>query len=210
MTTIEIHQSDASELRRTRLWFAVEGAVILGLGVLAAVLPAFAGLAAALVFGWMLFLSGLVGFIVLTVSRGQAHPGWRIVSALASILAGAVVLWAPLAGVLTIALLVAAYLVVNAVASFAMASAQRRASGRGWGWRVLSGLIDLILAGFIVFLKPGGDAVLVGFVVAIDLIIAGIALVCLALAVPRSGVAARAPHPAARSTGWRTGLRRSP
>jgi uncharacterized membrane protein HdeD (DUF308 family) len=117
-----------------RRWFIVEGAIIFVPGVLAATLPTFAGLAAAMVFGWMLLLSGLAGFVVLTVSRGQSHPGWRIVSAVASILAGAVVLCAPLAGVLSIALLVAAYLVLNAVASspwLAISGALRLAAGDG-------------------------------------------------------------------------------
>jgi uncharacterized membrane protein HdeD (DUF308 family) len=184
--TIDIHKTGAlPEPRGAGLWLIVEGALLLALGVLAGALPAFAGLAAALVFAWMLLMSGLVGLVALVASRGQTHPIWRIVSAVAAIVAGAVVLWAPLAGVLTIALLVAAYLVVNAIASFALAFDQRRSSFAGWEWRVLTGLIDLVLAGFIVVLRPGGDAVLVGYVVAINLIIDGIALIGVGVAVRR-------------------------
>jgi uncharacterized membrane protein HdeD (DUF308 family) len=179
--TIDIHQTSqtgaAPEPKGVGLWFIIEGALFLALGVLAGALPAFAGLAAALVFAWMLLLSGLVGFVVLAASRGHVHPIWRTVSAVAAIAAGAVVLWAPLAGVLTIALLVAAYLIVNAVASFALALDQRRRSAAGWEWRVLAGLIDLALARFIIFLRPGGDAVLVGYLVAINLIIGGLAVI---------------------------------
>jgi uncharacterized membrane protein HdeD (DUF308 family) len=196
MTRIEILPTDPNEQRKARFWFIAEGAVILGLGVMAAALPVFAGLAVALVFAWMLLLSGLVGFVALTVSRGQAHPCWRIVSALASILAGALVLSAPLAGVLIIALLVAAYMVVNAVASFALASEQRRASSPGWGWRILTCVIDLVLAGFIIVLRPGSENVLVGYVVAIDLMIAGIALVALGLAVTRAAHGGAVARPA--------------
>ena len=187
--SIDIHQASqtgaARGARGVGLWFIVEGALLFALGVLAGALPSFAGLAAAFVFAWMLLLSGLVGFAALVASRGQVHPIWRTVSAVAAIGAGAVVILAPLAGVLTIALLVAAYLVVNAVASFALASDQRRRSAAGWEWRVLAGVIELVLAGFIIFLRPGGDAVLVGYLVAINLVIGGLAVIGVGVAARR-------------------------
>jgi uncharacterized membrane protein HdeD (DUF308 family) len=177
--------SAAAEPRKAGLWFIVEGVLLILLGVLAAALPAFAGLAAALTFGWVLVLCGILGFVGLIASRGHLHPVWSVVSALVAVIAGALVIWAPLAGVLSLALLIAAYLLVDAFASIALAFDQRRRAARGWGWMILSGLISLVLAGFIVFLRPVGDAVLVGFVVAIDLIIGGIALAGLGFAVRR-------------------------
>ena len=184
MTVTKTGAADAAG-RKVGRWFFVEGALLAVLGALAAALPAFAGLAAALVFGWVLILSGVLGFAALIASRGAAHPVWSFVSALIALGAGALVLWAPLAGVISLAILIAAYLVVDAIASIALAFDQRRRAAKGWGWLILSGVISLVLAGFIIFLRPQGDAVLVGFVIAIDLIFGGIALIGLGFAVRR-------------------------
>jgi uncharacterized membrane protein HdeD (DUF308 family) len=104
--TIAIHQqTDASPAPRgAGRWFVLEGGLLLALGVLAETLPPLSGSGSALVFGCMLILSGLVGLVALVASRAQTHPLWRIVFAVAAIVAGAVVLWAPLAGALAMVL----------------------------------------------------------------------------------------------------------
>jgi uncharacterized membrane protein HdeD (DUF308 family) len=164
------------------MWFIIEGGLFVLLGVLAAALPVFAGIAGALVFGWVLFLSGVLGLVGAFASRGQAHPVWRVVSALIALAAGILVLWAPLTGVLSLALLIAAYLVLTAISSFAMAFDHRRRSTLGWIWLIVSGVVGLVLAGLILFLHPLADAALIGFVIAINLILGGMALVGLGMA----------------------------
>jgi uncharacterized membrane protein HdeD (DUF308 family) len=185
MSASEVHGPASPEPRKVGFWFIIEGVLLAILGILAAALPAIAGLTAALVFGWVLLVSGIFGFVALFATRGNAHPAWSIISALVALAAGALVLWAPLAGVLSLALLIAAYLIIDAIASIALAFDQRRRVAPGWGWLILTGAVDLILAGFIIFLRPSADAVLVGFVVAIDLIFGGVALIGLGLAARR-------------------------
>ncbi len=175
----------SADARRAGVWFIVEGVLIAALGAFAALLPALAGVAAALVFGWMLLLAGVVGLIGLFVARRRDHPVWRAVSALVTLVAGALVLWAPLAGVLSLALLIAAYLVLNAGASLAMAFDHRKRTPGGWIWPALSALVGLVLAGFIILLRPAGAAVLVGFLVAINLFAGGVSLVGLGIAARR-------------------------
>src|SRR5260370_17941983 len=62
--------------------FLVEGMVLTLLGALAILLPAVASLAATLIFGWILLLSGAMG-LVATI-RGRHAPGfaWSLLSAL--------------------------------------------------------------------------------------------------------------------------------
>jgi uncharacterized membrane protein HdeD (DUF308 family) len=116
--TIAIHQQPRamSAPPRAGSGFIVGGGLLLALGVLAGTLPPFTSAASPLVIGCMLLLSGLVGFVALVASRAQTHPLWRIVFAMAAIIAGAIVLWGPLAGALTIVFVVAADLVVGSVA----------------------------------------------------------------------------------------------
>lgn len=185
MTVLNAHEASASP-QKAGLWFIVEGVLLVVLGVAAAALPLFAGLAAAVVFGWVLIMSGVLGFASLFASRGAAHPAWSVVAALVALVAGGLVVWAPLAGAFSLALLIAAYLLADAVASIGLALDQRRRAAKGWGWLILSAVINLLLAAFIIFLRPLADAVLVGFVVAIDLIIGGISLAGLGVAVRRS------------------------
>jgi uncharacterized membrane protein HdeD (DUF308 family) len=186
-TTTPTHDtSTLPERHRAAIWFIVEGALLIIFGVLAAALPAIAGFAAALAFGWMLILAGILGFVAFFASRPHAHPLWSIVSALAALVAGGFVVWSPIAGAVALALFVAAYLLVDAVALIALAFDQRRRQARSWGWLAAAGVVDLILGAFIIVLGPLSDLVLIGFVVALDLAFAGIALVALGMAARRA------------------------
>ncbi len=168
-----------SDRRHAAPWFIAEGVVLVILAGCAAVLPAIAGLAGALVFGWVLLLTGVIGFISLLGARRHAHGLWTALSALVALVVGALVLWRPIVGAIALAIFIAAYLLIDAVALIGMGLDQRRRAARGWPWLIVSGAIDLILAGFILALGPLSDVVLLGFVIAVDLLIAGIALVAL-------------------------------
>ena len=179
------HPSVAFPPRAARGWLILEGILLVVIGALAAALPVFAGLAVALVVGWMLVLSGFLQLIGLFGARGHDHPVWRAVSALIAIVAGGLVLWSPLGGALGLAILLAAYLLLNGIASLGMAIHHRGRAARGWGWLVLTGIVDIALAIFIAFLRPAADAALLGFFVAINLVIAGVALLGLSAAIRR-------------------------
>jgi uncharacterized membrane protein HdeD (DUF308 family) len=184
------HPSVAFPPKGARGWLIFEGLLLIVLGALAAALPLFAGLAVALVMGWVLVFSGLLGLVGLFGSRGHDHPVWRIVSALVAIGAGGLVLWSPVVGVIGLAILIAAYLTLNALTSFAMAFHHRGRAAKGWGWQVFSGLIGILLAVFILLLNPRGDAVLIGFFIALDLIVGGLSLLGIS-----AGIRRAAPSP---------------
>ena len=99
-----------------RTWFILEGVALTLLGVLAFALPLAAGLAAALVFGWLLILGGGISLVALVRTRRHANVAWRLVSAIAAIVAGVLALVYPWVGAWTLALLAAAYFFVTSVA----------------------------------------------------------------------------------------------
>jgi uncharacterized membrane protein HdeD (DUF308 family) len=172
--------------RKAAPWFIAQGVLFIILGVLAAALPGIAGLAAALVFGWALVVCGVMGLIGLFGSRAHAHPVWSLISALVALAAGVLVLWRPIAGAAVLALFVAAYFAVHGVASIGLGLDQRKRAARRWGWLVASGVVDLVLAAIIIVLGPLARLVLVGFLVGLDLIVSGVALVMLGLAARRA------------------------
>lgn len=162
-------------------WFIVKGVLLILLGTLAAALPELAGVAGALVFGWVLVLAGLFGIISLFGSRSHAHPLLTAISALAALVAGGLILWRPLIGAVTLAIFIAAYLFVDGIALVGLGWDQRRRAARGWPWLIVAGVVNVLLALVILAMRPLGNVLLLGFFIAVDLIIAGIAMVTLGL-----------------------------
>lgn len=160
-------------------WFIVEGVLLIVLGALAAALPELAGVAGALVFGWVLVLAGVFGIASVLGARRHAHLALSIVSALVALAVGALILWRPVIGAVTLAIFVAAYLFIDGVALIGLGWDQRRRSARGWPWLLAAGVVDLLLAFVILAMGPRANVLLLGFIIAVDLIVAGVALVTL-------------------------------
>jgi uncharacterized membrane protein HdeD (DUF308 family) len=175
--------------RHVAPWFIVEGLLLIALGVVAAVLPGLAGIAGALVFGWVLIMSGIFGLVALFGARDHTHMLWGVLSAVVAIAVGALVIWRPVAGAVAIAIFIAAYLFIDAIAMVGLAMDQRRRHGHGWPWLIVSGVIDLVLAVLILALGPLSDSVFLGVIIAVDLIIGGVALVTLGFGARRAPAA---------------------
>jgi uncharacterized membrane protein HdeD (DUF308 family) len=153
-----------------------EAVLLIVLGVAALLLPLAAGVAASLVFGVILILSGALGLAASFASGGRHPRGWSLLSAIIALVVGVLLLVHPLAGALGLTLLLSVYLLVDGLALIGMAlSHRRRVTGR-WSWLLGSGLLDVLLAVILISLNAFGSAILIGFIVGIDLIVAGIAL----------------------------------
>lgn len=163
-----------------RTWFALEGVALTLLGVLAFALPLAAGVAAALVFGWLLILGGVVSLISLARTRRHANVVWRAVSALAAIAAGVLALVYPLAGAWTLALLAAAYLFITGFALAMIAVKLKRIQAPGWYWLLAPAAVDLALGVLAVFIAPVAAPLFVGYLVGVDLVFSGVALLAFA------------------------------
>jgi uncharacterized membrane protein HdeD (DUF308 family) len=166
-----------ADRHKASAWFIVEGALLIVLGVLAAALPGLAGFAGAAVFGWVLVFSGVFGLASLFGARRHVHVALGVASGLVALVVGLLIVWRPLVGAVTLAILLGVYLLIDGGSVIGMALDQRRRGGRRWGWLLASGVLDLGLALVVLMLRPIGDTVLLGFVIAIDLVVAGIALV---------------------------------
>jgi len=101
---------------------------------------------------------------------------------------GALIVWAPLVGAVTLTLFIAVYMLLDGLALAGIAWDQRKRGATRWGWLMVAAALDVLLAVLIVALGPLSDAVLLGFVIAIDLIVAGIALAAMGLAARKAAV----------------------
>ncbi|HSV02264.1 MAG TPA: DUF308 domain-containing protein [Phenylobacterium sp.] len=163
-------------------WLIVEGVIAFILGIAALVLPMAAGVAAALVVGWVLAIGGIVGFIALFGRATAGHRALSFVSALVALVAGALMLWNPLIGTASLVLVAAAYFLVDGIVLIGQSIGLRRQGEKAWGWLMLNGVLDIVLGLALGFFGPLVAPVMVGLVVGIDLMLWGAAMAAIGLA----------------------------
>ena len=159
-----------------------EGIILVLLGIAAILLPPVAGLAITIFIGWLLLIGGVVGLVATLSARHAPGFGWSLLSAIVALLAGGVLLWNPLQGLLTLTYVLIAYFVVDGVLMIAYAIAHRRELSGRWEWLMVNGVIDLVLAALILSGLPGSFAWALGLLVGIDLVFGGCSLIAMALA----------------------------
>jgi uncharacterized membrane protein HdeD (DUF308 family) len=162
--------------------FLTEGIILLVLGVLAIVVPPLASLAVTVLIGWLFLISGIAGLVMTFMAKRAPGFWWALLSAVIAILAGGALLWSPVQGVLSLTFVLIAFFLIDGVLSIVLAIEHRRQLAGRWGWILLSGIVDLIIAGIVFAGLPGSAAWAIGLLVGIDLVFGGIALIMVALA----------------------------
>jgi uncharacterized membrane protein HdeD (DUF308 family) len=165
-------------LRKYRTWFMLYGALLVLLGLAAVALPNIATLATGFLVGWLLLAAGAFG-LVAVFSAGREASGfwWNLFTSVIYVLAGLALLFRPVAGILTLTILLAAYLVAGGIAKLIMAFGYKNEIPRAWGWVLFSGLVDLVLAFIIMSGFPGTATWVIGLMVGINLLMMGVSLI---------------------------------
>jgi uncharacterized membrane protein HdeD (DUF308 family) len=162
-------------------FFLIEGIVLVILGMIAICVPPLATVTVELLIGWLILLSGVLGLVMTFQTRGSPGFGWSLLSAIVGILVGILLLIWPLSGVLSLTLMLTVFLVLEGIVSIMYAMAHRREKSSRWQMMLLSGVVDLILAGLILGGLPGTAAWAIGLIVGINLLFGGVALAAIAL-----------------------------
>lgn len=170
-------------IRENRGWLLFCGIALLLLGVAAIIFPFVATLAAELMIGWILLISGFVGLINAFRNAKWRGSSFSLLAALLSISIGILLLAFPLTGMLTLTLLVTALFVAGGVLRIALAVRLRPLDH--WGWMLTSGVLSLLFAVVIISQWPQAAAWVIGLVVGVDLVFAGAILIMLASAAYR-------------------------
>ncbi len=167
--------------------FLAEGLILCILGLGAIVVPPLAGLATTLLLGWLFLVAGLVGLYFTFRAKSAPGFGWALLSAIAALCAGALLLWNPFQGLATLTYVLVAYFIVDGTAIIFLAIAHRSELSGKWEWLLLNGVMDLILAGIILSGLPGTLVWALGLLVGIDLLFGGASLIAMALAARKAG-----------------------
>jgi uncharacterized membrane protein HdeD (DUF308 family) len=96
------------------------------LGITATALPTIATLAFEIFVGWLLLLSGIIGAVTTLSNRRSAGFIWSLVSAIAAITAGVVLLRWPLSGAVSLTVILSLFFLLEGFASIMFALAHRR------------------------------------------------------------------------------------
>ncbi|WP_062221806.1 MULTISPECIES: HdeD family acid-resistance protein [unclassified Aureimonas] len=160
--------------------FSLQGLLMAFAGVAALLLPFVATIVSTLFFGWLLILLAFAGLIACFRMRGAEGFWSNLAFTLLTLLLGAIILFDPFAGAVTLTTALAVYFLLVGLATFPLALAFRQSTGR-FVLLVVSALVNVALALFLVIGLPGTAVWAVGSFLGISLLISGISLLLAAL-----------------------------
>ena len=98
-----------------------------------------------------------------------------------AIVVGGLLLSRPVSGALSLTIVVVVFFVIEGVASIMFALEHKRELSGRWGWMLMSGIIDLVLATLVFAGLPSTAAWAIGLLVGINMVFGGSALIAMAL-----------------------------
>jgi uncharacterized membrane protein HdeD (DUF308 family) len=169
-------------VRRHWQLFLAQGVIMLILGILAVIWPGISTIAIDVYVGWLFLLSGIIGLFTMFLARNVQAFLWMLLTAALSLFVGVILLYHPAEGAVSLTLVLTAFFIVEGIFQIAGALAYRDVFPSQWGWMLVSGIADLILAALIIVGWPGTATWALGLIVGVNLITSGAAIVMVALA----------------------------
>jgi uncharacterized membrane protein HdeD (DUF308 family) len=152
-------------------WFMAMALVFMLLGVFAIVEPGVAGLAVAILVGWVLIFGGLVHCVSVFSGGGVARIVWQSLIGIAYIAGGLFFVTHPLLGLGTLTLVLAAVVLMEAV--FECFAYFRMRGIHGSGWLLVNALFAFLLSALIWTGWPSSSIWAIGTLVGIKLLVTG-------------------------------------
>jgi uncharacterized membrane protein HdeD (DUF308 family) len=177
----EIGREVREAIRSHWILFLIQGVLMVIFGLLAVAEPMFATFAVEEFAGWLFLIGGTIGLVGMFAARRVPFSWWGVINGVLAILIGCYLIWRPLAGVLTLTVAVGAFFAAQGVVQIVHAIGHRSLL-RSWGWLLLTGIINLVLALVIISGFPGTAAWTLGLLFGINLFMWGVAWVMMALA----------------------------
>ena len=171
-------------VKRYSLWYLIQGGLLIAAGVLAIIYPVLFSAAVVVLLGWLLIISGAVQGLSLIGARHVPHFWLQLISVILAVLIGCLFLRDPAQGLMTIALLLIVFFMIEGISKVVFALTIRPFPN--WGWVLASGLVGILLALILWANLPVTALWLVGVLLGINLISVGAAIGYLAWQVRQS------------------------
>lgn len=176
-------ESTMDFLQQHRTAFIIESVLLIILGILAIALPFYATLSVELIIGWILLLGGIVQLYKSFKTFKQPGGAISLMAAVIYIAVGTLMLLFPLAGILTLTLLIGLFFLLEGIAKIAFSFELKPA--QNWGWLLISGIISLIMSGIIIGGWPATSLWVIGLLIGINMIFFGFSLIALVSNLPK-------------------------
>ncbi|MBA2115885.1 HdeD family acid-resistance protein [Bremerella alba] len=151
------------------------------LGVVAMGAPAVAGAAVVYIVGAIMLIAGITQIAIGFQADGWSHKLLPLILGVVTTLGGLSVLAHPILGMEVLTLILAAYFVAEGVWKVISSFSYRPA--QGWLAMLFSGVITWMLGAMIWTQWPASGMWAIGILVGVDLLITGIALICVAMTI---------------------------
>ena len=157
------------------------GVLMLICGFLAIGIPFASGIGVAIVIGWLLLISAVWHLLFGMRAGGVGGVLWQILLAIAYGAAGLMITLYPLAGLAWLTLVLAAFLLIEAVLEFVLFF-NIRGRTKAAGWVLVDAIITLLLGILIWAQWPSSSGWAIGTLVGVSLIFSGISRLMLSRA----------------------------
>jgi uncharacterized membrane protein HdeD (DUF308 family) len=164
-------------------WSIVWGVLLLICGILAIALPWASGIGVVIVVAWLIIFSAVWHLIYAFHTHSVGGFIWQLLLAIIYGIAGVVLLWNPLAGLVTLTLILGIFLLIESILEFALYFNVRRTVRAGW--ILFDAIVTLVLAILIWSQWPTSSVWVLGTLMGISLIFSGISRLMLSSAMRR-------------------------
>jgi uncharacterized membrane protein HdeD (DUF308 family) len=146
-------------------------------GVIAVASPMITGVAVTVFVGFLLLASGVTQMIHALKSKQWGTGFWGTLIGVLGVVAGLLMIFRPMIGLVTMTLLLAVYFLVDGISE--IIAAFRIKPDQGWGWVLFNGVIAVLL-GFMIWRQwPISGAWAIGLLVGIHILLTGWSMIIL-------------------------------
>ena len=150
-------------------WSITLSVILILAGIAAILLPPVIGVGVTLFIGWLLIISAITHFVFAWKSHTAGSILWEALVGVVYLVAGAYLIFHPLAGLISLTLVLAIYLLVEGIFEIILAFIVVR----GRGWILFDGIITVILSFLIWRTWPSSSVWVIGTLVGISMLFSG-------------------------------------
>lgn len=158
-------------IREKKGWFIALGVLFIIVGIICIAYPLMATVTAKIFIGWMVLFGGIAQVIQAFSTKTWGGFIWNVLVGFLYLFVGAWLAFFPLAGIISLTLLLALMFIAEGVMKLILGFGIRPKDG--WFWAILSGAVSLIVGVMLVANLPGTSVWAIGTLVGINFLFAG-------------------------------------
>jgi len=170
------------EIHHSWGWVLALGIALIVTGGACIMAASMATLVTVLIFGWLLLVAAVISVVHAFRTRARSSFPLHLMSAVLRGVTGFLLVRYPLAGAMSLTLILASFFIVGGMVRAIGSAALQFAH---WGWRALSGVISIALGIVLLLQLPVSSIWFIGFAIGVDLIFDGVGVAAVGMALHR-------------------------